>query len=87
MVGGAVSRILQVMFLGYWVSNISGKRLGILTHQPNKDLEYLVDLFKAGQLKPVIDRTFHLHEVPEALQYLGDGQVQGKVIVKIFQDE
>lgn len=87
MVGGSVSRILQVMFLGYLVYRTSGKRLGILAHQPNKDLEYLIDLFKDGKLKPVIDRTFRLPQVPEALQYLGDGQVHGKVVVTISQDE
>jgi len=27
---------------------------------------------------PVIDKTFPLRDVPEALRYLGDGRVRGK---------
>jgi hypothetical protein len=30
---------------------------------------------------PVIDRSYSLDEVPEALRYLGEGHVKGKVVI------
>jgi NADPH:quinone reductase-like Zn-dependent oxidoreductase len=34
-------------------------------------------------VKPVIDRVFPLSETAKAIQYLGDGLVKGKVVVKV----
>jgi NADPH:quinone reductase-like Zn-dependent oxidoreductase len=41
----------------------------------------LRELLAAGKITPVIDRTFSLNEVPEALRYLMAGRVRGKVVV------
>ena len=49
---------------------------------PNrKDYEFLIDLFEAGQVVPVIDRHFPLSKVPEALLYYGEGHSHGKVVI------
>jgi NADPH:quinone reductase-like Zn-dependent oxidoreductase len=47
------------------------------------DLEELTGLIEAGKIKPSIDRTFPLAEVPDALRYLEDGKVRGKVAITI----
>jgi NADPH:quinone reductase-like Zn-dependent oxidoreductase len=36
---------------------------------------------EAGKLTPIIDRTYPLSEVPEAMRYLIDGHPRGKVII------
>lgn len=42
----------------------------------------LKELAEAGKITPTIDRTFPLSEVPEAIRYLEEGQVRGKVVIK-----
>ncbi len=80
MIGGSAALILQSMFLGPLIS-ITGKKMSILAHRPNKDLNFLKELFEAGTVIPVIDRCYTLPEVPEAFRYFGTGQVQGKVVI------
>lgn len=41
----------------------------------------LAEFLEAGKLAPVIDRTFPLKEVPEAMRYLQTGQARGKIII------
>jgi NADPH:quinone reductase-like Zn-dependent oxidoreductase len=41
------------------------------------------DLVEAGKVKPVIDRTYRMSEVPEALRYLEEEHAQGKVVIVI----
>jgi NADPH:quinone reductase-like Zn-dependent oxidoreductase len=38
---------------------------------------------EAGQLTPVIDRTFHLSEAGDAIRYLADGEPVGRVILTV----
>ncbi|WP_298891689.1 NAD(P)-dependent alcohol dehydrogenase [uncultured Serinicoccus sp.] len=48
-----------------------------------KDLLALADLLLTGQVTPVIDRTYPLHEAADALRYVGAGHTRGKVVVTI----
>jgi NADPH:quinone reductase-like Zn-dependent oxidoreductase len=50
---------------------------------PGDRLVVLKELIEAGKISPVIDRTFPLSEVPEAIQYLETGQARGKVIITV----
>ncbi len=45
------------------------------------DLEYLVELFEAGKLRPAIERTYPLAEAREAVRYVGTGQARAKVVI------
>jgi len=81
MVGGATARIFQVMFLGPLISMTGSKKMGLLIHKPNKDLAFIIELFEAGKVKPIIDRRYPLSEVAEALRYFGEGHAQGKVVI------
>ncbi len=44
-------------------------------------LAALIELIEAGKLTPVVDRTFPLGEVPEAIRYLQSGQAKGRIVV------
>ena len=41
----------------------------------------LMEFLEAGKLTPVIDRTYTLGEVPEAIRYLQEGDALGKIII------
>jgi NADPH:quinone reductase-like Zn-dependent oxidoreductase len=47
------------------------------------DLLALTELLEAGKLTPVVDRTYALSEVPEAIRYLEQGHARGKVVVTV----
>ena len=54
------------------------------TMKPNQqDLIFVKELLEAGKVKPVIDRSYPLAEVPEALRYLETGHAQGKVVITV----
>ncbi len=83
MVGGSMARFFQIMFLGLWISMLGSKKIGILAHKPNKDLAFIIELFEAGKVAPVIDRCYPLKEVAEALRYFGKGHAKGKIVITL----
>ncbi len=46
-----------------------------------ESMAYLKELLENGQLTPVIDGTFPLEKVPEAIRYLESGTAKGKIII------
>jgi NADPH:quinone reductase-like Zn-dependent oxidoreductase len=87
MVGGSVASILQAIFLGALISLVGSKKMGILVHNPNKDLADIKKLFESSKVIPVIDRRFPLIETAQALRYLGEGHVRGKVIITVEHEK
>jgi D-arabinose 1-dehydrogenase-like Zn-dependent alcohol dehydrogenase len=58
------------------------RRVVLFIAKLNKaDLQVLRELLEAGKVTPVLDRRYALHEVPEALRYLGQGHAQGKIVI------
>jgi NADPH:quinone reductase-like Zn-dependent oxidoreductase len=82
-VGGSLVRLLQTLFLGPWISMISKKKICVVALKSNKDLDYINELFETGKVKPVIDGTFRLNEVPKALRFFGTGNQKGKVVITV----
>ncbi len=87
MVGGSWPNVFKLIFLGPFISMLGRKKMGILVYKPNKDLATLVDLIEGGKVVPVIDRRYPLSKVAEAIQYIRDGHVQGKLVITIEHDE
>ena len=82
LTGGSVATMLQILLLGPWIRGTTGKKIRILAVRPNlKDMVYIAELYEAGKVVPVIERRYPLSEVPEALRYLGEGGVKGKVVI------
>jgi NADPH:quinone reductase-like Zn-dependent oxidoreductase len=52
-------------------------------YKANKDLNYLIELFKAEKLKPIIDTCYPLEKTSEAFRYFGDGPFKGKIVVTL----
>ncbi len=60
------------------------QKLGFfISKERRQDLEELRRLLETGTIRPVVDRTFPLEEVPAAIRYLRDGQARGKVVITI----
>jgi len=57
--------------------------MNIVGYKANKDLNYLVELYETGKLKPVIDKCFPLEKTAEAFQYFGEGRFRGKIVVTL----
>jgi len=83
LVGGSSALIFKTAFLGPLISMTGSKKMGILMHKQNKDMDFMVELFEAGKVVPIIDRRFPLREVPEAMRYFGSGKVIGKLVITI----
>ncbi len=82
-VGGSLPRLAQTAFLGRWITLRTGKSTRLVMLKPNKDMARVNELFESGSLRPVIDRTFPLHEAREAMLYYAEGNFVGKVVVTV----
>ena len=57
---------------------------GFVAKENAADLEVLKDLIEAGKVTPLIDRSFSLGDVPEAMRYLLEGRARkGKIAITI----
>jgi NADPH:quinone reductase-like Zn-dependent oxidoreductase len=77
---GVMARPLKALVLSKFVSQQMGMMMADANHN---DLTILADMMQSGKIKPVIDRTYKLSEVPEAIRYLEEGHARGKVIITV----
>ena len=82
-VGGSSSRLLQVLILKPFIKSIMKKNISIVMLKQNKDLDYMNELYESGKLKPVIDGSFQLNEIPKALRIFGKGKHKGKLVATV----
>lgn len=82
--GGALTGGFGRQIRALVVSMFVGQRLTMLAAKERyTDLEALTPLIESGQVTPVIDRTYTLAEVPDAIRHLEAGNVRGKVAITI----
>ena len=81
MAGGTSKQIFSAVLFGSLMST-QGKKMGIVSAKPNqKDLNFMKEILEAEKVKPVIDKTYPLEEIAQALDYIGEGHARGKVVV------
>jgi NADPH:quinone reductase-like Zn-dependent oxidoreductase len=81
---GGVGRSVRALALSPFVS----QRLRPIVAMANAaDLRVLTDLIEAGELAPVVDRTYSLAEVPDAIRYLHGGNARGKIVIAVPDDD
>jgi NADPH:quinone reductase-like Zn-dependent oxidoreductase len=79
-VTGGFGRQIRALVLSLFV----GQRLTMLaSKERHTDLEALSPLLENGQVTPVIDRTYTLAEVPDAMAHLEAGHARGKIAITI----
>jgi NADPH:quinone reductase-like Zn-dependent oxidoreductase len=66
------------------LSKFVNQKMGMMLAELNqKDLTFLADLMQSGKVTPVIDRTYKLSDLPDAIRYLEQGHARGKVVVSV----
>lgn len=83
MIGGSISTLFSTLTTGSVISAGSSRKLGILAHVPNKNLEMINKLYTDGILKPVIDKVFSLEQSIDAFRYYSTGSFIGKIVITI----
>lgn len=82
--GGSMAQFFQALLLGPWISMAGNKKVGWYVTKPDKhDLSFLKELLEAGKIKPVIDKSYKLSEVPDAIRYVEEEHARGKVVVTV----
>jgi NADPH:quinone reductase-like Zn-dependent oxidoreductase len=87
LIGGSSNSIFQLIagiFMQWWISKTGKKKISsFLANINQKDLEFIRNLIESEKIKPVIDRIYPLKNTAEALQYIGKGHAQGKIIITL----
>ena len=83
ILGGSMAQFVQVLLLWPWFVMTQNKKFHFLALKPNKGLDSMNELFKAGKLVPVIDGPYQLSDVPEAFRRFGEGRHKGKVVITV----
>lgn len=76
---GSVPRFLLLNALSSFVSQLPELNFSLL--HKGEAMTLLAGFMKAGKLTPIIDRTYSLGEVHEAMRYLQWGHPRGKIII------
>ncbi len=79
---GSIGSIIKALVLSLFVRQ-QGRPFVSINNK--EDLIVLKKLVESGKVTPVIDRTYPLNETPEAIGYLGEGHVRGKVVITVQQ--
>jgi NADPH:quinone reductase-like Zn-dependent oxidoreductase len=77
---GPLVNPIKALVLSPFVSQDMGMMLAELNQ---KDLSILGDLMQGGKVTPVIDRTYPLSQISDALRYLEAGHARGKVVITV----
>ncbi|MEV0415532.1 NAD(P)-dependent alcohol dehydrogenase [Streptomyces sp. NPDC050448] len=79
---GGHDRQLRALLL----SPFTRHRLRGLAATPRpEDLRILGEFIQSGALNPVVDRTYPLAEVPDAIRRLREGSVRGKIAIRVWR--
>lgn len=76
---GSVPRALKLVALSPFVRRLP--RANFSAPSKRDVMHVLAELLEAGKLTPVVDKTFPLEDVPEAMRYLQGGRARGKLLI------
>jgi len=77
---GSMGKPLKALVMKPFVSQQMGM---MMAEMKQSDLQYFADQMQNGKLKSVIDRTYKLSEIQQAIAYVEDGHARGKVIIVV----
>jgi len=77
---GTLARPLKALVMKPFVSQQMGM---MMAEMKQSDLQYFAEQMQNGKLKAVIDRTYKLDQIKEAIAYVEEGHARGKVIVTL----
>jgi len=78
----AMAGLFATVFLALVASRFTSRKLALFIAKGNSgDLTFLGNLMQSGKIRPVIDRTYPLGKLPEAMAYQEQGHPRGKVVI------
>jgi NADPH:quinone reductase-like Zn-dependent oxidoreductase len=77
---GPVDRIIKALLLAPFTRQ---RLVPFVARRSGEDLRVVKELIEAGTVTPVLDRTYPLSDVPEAIRYLEQGHARGKVVITV----
>jgi len=77
---GPMMRPIMAALMSPFVEQEFGMMLATFS---NDDLNELGELMRTGKVTPVLDQSFGLHAVPEAISYSEEGHARGKIIIEL----
>ena len=77
---GGTDRQLRALLLSPFVSQTLRSLFATVTAE---DLRFLRELIEAGKVVPIIDSTYPLSGVPDAIRHLELGHARGKIAIAI----
>jgi len=86
IVGGEVGKWIGIgrQLRAVALSPLIPQRLAMFVNQErHEDLEAVRQLIESGQVTPIVDETYPLAEVPDALRHLEAGQARGKIAISL----
>jgi NADPH:quinone reductase-like Zn-dependent oxidoreductase len=78
---GSVPRVLGYLALSPLLSQLKSPDRGAPTPSFGEALGALAELLEAGRITPVIDRTYPLEGVTEAMRHLQEGRARGRIVI------
>jgi len=85
MIPGSIGGVFQSAVVGPLSSIVGGRKAGMHVWNPfnQQDVAFLTQLLESGDVVPVIDRTYPLSDVAEALRYQEQGLTRGKIVITV----
>lgn len=81
--GDWVGPMMRILW-GLLSSLFTSKKVKTFVMAPKRaDLLFLKELVEAGKAKPVIERSYPLNEVVEALKHVGEGHARGQIVIRV----
>jgi NADPH:quinone reductase-like Zn-dependent oxidoreductase len=77
---GGFDRTLRAPVLSRFVPQ---RLAAVMCSENAADLLVLAQLIESGQVTPVIDKTYPLSQAPDAIRYMQQGHVRGKVVITV----
>lgn len=77
---GPMAHLLRTIVLSWFVSQ---KMASLPVKRNKEDLLVIKELLESGKVVPVIDRSYPLGQIAEAMRYLEEGHARGKVVITI----
>jgi NADPH:quinone reductase-like Zn-dependent oxidoreductase len=75
---GPLSHIIRMRLASFRASQ---KVLFFVANFKREDFSVLQELMESGKVKPIVDRTYPLDRINEAMAYLGTGHARAKIVV------
>jgi NADPH:quinone reductase-like Zn-dependent oxidoreductase len=80
---GSLRRFLKLIVISPFVKQLPP--LDFSSPNKREAMAQVRELLEAGKVTPVVDRTFPLDEVPQAIEYLEGGRARGKIVINVAE--